>query len=335
LASDDPANPTLHANVVQNVSLTSLAPSATTAVITSLVTAVAPREHGATGWVTWCREIGAQILPLPFTYRAGGDLASSGFSAERVFYGGPSTFERVMEEAKRECFQVLPKEIARSAFTDRMQRGGKIFAFDDLHNMFEIIEWIAARQGRNAFVYAYSDAIGLCQHRYGPAGPETKQLYSKIDCEVLNLSRSLKGKQVTIVLTSDHGFRECPPQEAVFLDEHPQLANMLRMPLCGEPRFAYCYLKPDVETDFIAYINQHLSGRFYPIRARSPYAEKLFGNRSDHPEFAERIGDYILVAQGGSAIYDPLVVEGRKAFRGHHGSLLPEEMLVPLIMIRA
>ena len=318
--------------------LTSLAPSGTAPVITSLATGVAPREHGATGWITWCREVGAMILPLPFTYQAGGDLASCGHSPERLLYRGPSAFEEIAEKTGRECFQIMPRGVAASAFTGRMQRGAKVFPFAGLPHLFETVEWLvralAAAKSRTAFIYAYTDALDQTQHRFGIADPNTRRAYAEIGRELKKLALSLKGQDVGVLALSDHGFVDSPPEEAVFLHDHPALASTLRLPLSGEARFAYCHLKPGMEGAFLDYVRNGLSGKFFPIATSESRICELFGVGPEHKEFRERIGDYILASRGGAAIHDPLANEPLKAFRGLHGSLLEEEMLIPLILIR-
>lgn len=318
--------------------LTSLAPSATAPVMTSVATAVAPREHGATGWFTWCRQIGAAILPLPFAYQAGGDLAAAGHTPERLFYAGPSFFERVTAASGRECFQIMPRGIAGSVFTNRMQRGAKVFPFSGLQHLFETLEWVvrqvAAAKRRKAFVYAYTDALDHTQHRFGLSHPNTQRAYAEIGRELHALARSLNGKDAAILALSDHGFVDSPPEEAVFLSDHPGLAGTLRLPLSGEPRFAYCHLKAGSEKAFLDYAADRLSGKFFPIPTAPDRLRDLFGEGPEHAEFRERIGDYILASKGGAAIYDPLANEPLKAFRGLHGSLLEAEMRIPLIVMR-
>jgi hypothetical protein len=325
-------------NLRREIRLTSLAPSATAPVITSIATGLSPRGHGATGWVTWCRELGAQVLPLPFLYQAGGELAAAGHSPERLFYGGPSLFEQVAAATGRACFQILPRGIAGSVFTSRMLRGAKAFPFVSLAHMFEtlawVVRWIAASRTGKAFVYAYTDALDQTQHRFGLAGSDTERAYKEVGKELRKLAGALHHTDVAIIGTSDHGFVDCPPEEAVFLDDHPRLAQMLRLPLSGEPRFAYCHLKPGKEPDFLDYVSERLRGKFFPIPTASQLAERLFGDEPEHPGFRDRIGDYILAATGGAAIHDPLSSEPLKAFYGLHGSLAAAEMEIPLIVIR-
>ncbi len=318
--------------------LTSLAPSATAAVITSIATGRAPRQHGATGWVTWCPELAAHILPLPFTYEAGGDLASCGHAPEKLFGGGPSLFEEISRASGRQCFSIMPRTIAASPFTTRMQKGARIFPSASFRNMCEIAEWIARRAAASksgkAFVYAYSEEPDHIQHRFGLGASETQRAYEEIGKELRRLHQALAKSDAVLVAISDHGFVDCPAEEAVFVEDHPALGQTLRLPLSGEPRFAYCHLKPGKEKAFLDYVGNELGERFFAILTEEHWVEKLFGTGPEHPRFRDRIGEAILLAKGGAALYDPLASEPLKAFRGLHGSLLEEEMLLPLIVIR-
>jgi hypothetical protein len=44
----------------------------------------------------------------------------------------------------------------------------------------------------------------------------------------------------------------------VQLADHPELAKCLVMPLCGEPRVAYCYVCPDLRQQFERYVKKWL-----------------------------------------------------------------------------
>jgi hypothetical protein len=68
-------------------------------------------------------------------------------------------------------------------------------------------------------------------------------------------------------------------------------ADCLRMPLCGEPRAAYCYLRPDRVEQFTAYCRNRLADRFDLHRSQDLIDAGLFGNGEHPPRLAERIGD--------------------------------------------
>ncbi|MGD9172160.1 MAG: hypothetical protein PVI97_19240, partial [Candidatus Thiodiazotropha sp.] len=49
---------------------------------------------------------------------------------------------------------------------------------------------------------------------------------------------------------ADQGQVDTGPADRISLDDHPALLEMLSLPLCGEPRAAYCYLQLGCEQAF-------------------------------------------------------------------------------------
>jgi len=93
-------------------SMTSVFPSTTATAITALMTGLAPRQHGLTGWHIYFEEIGAVGAVLPFRLRATDErLAQFGLQPATVF-PYPSFFDRVPVQT----FVVSPASIVHSEF---------------------------------------------------------------------------------------------------------------------------------------------------------------------------------------------------------------------------
>ena len=78
-------------------------------------------------------------------------------------------------------------------------------------------------------------------------------------------------------------------------------------------------------------VHERLAGRFVPLETERAVAAGLFGPEEPTPELRGRLGDLLLLAQDGSRLVTP---GETMVMNGHHGSLTPEEMLVPLFMVR-
>jgi hypothetical protein len=135
-----------------------------------------------------------------------------------------------------------------------------------------------------------------------------------------------------LVITADHGQTATPPERAVHLSDHPALRQMLLLPPAAEPRAAYLYARSGQAEAVRAYVADHLADRFVLVGAERALAAGLFGPEAPTPELRARLGDLLLLARNDSRL---LGDEEKKApLHGHHGSLTPEEMLVPLLMVR-
>jgi hypothetical protein len=110
------------------------------------------------------------------------------------------------------------------------------------------------------------------------------------------------------------------------------LQDCLALPLCGEQRLSYAYVRKGREAAFEAYLDEHLAHAMEWHRSEELLAQNLFGLGRPHPELKSRIGDYTLMMKQGRVIQDPLPGETPPAMVGFHGGLSAAEMYVPLVL---
>ena len=106
------------------------------------------------------------------------------------------------------------------------------------------------------------------------------------------------------------------------------------LPLCGEPRTAFCYVRPALVEEFERYCLEVLGGKLDLIRSRELVEKGLFGLGEPHPRLDERIGDYTLLIRGNGVIRDWVPPEKLHLQLGVHGGLSPAELLVPLCVFQ-
>lgn len=104
------------------------------------------------------------------------------------------------------------------------------------------------------------------------------------------------------------------------------------MPLCGEPRAAFCYVRPGRVADFEAYCQERLGDKLELVESRHLVDQGLFGLGRPHPRLHERIGDYCLLMRGTHVIREWLPHEKRHRQVGVHGGLSRDELDVPLCL---
>jgi hypothetical protein len=131
-----------------------------------------------------------------------------------------------------------------------------------------------------------------------------------------------------VVATADHGFIDVPLEAALELPA--SLAAMLRFPLCGERRVAYCHVH-DNEA-FARQARDWLGERAEVKQSTQLVREGWFGPGEPHPRFAERVGDVALVMNGRYTVKDWTAGEARHLHIGNHGGPTADEMMIPLIV---
>ena len=308
----------------RRASLTSVFPSTTASAITTSYTGATPLEHGLTGWFTYFGEAGYVASPLPFRTR--GDnipLGDKGYSPSRAF-PTPALFESLPVRS----IVVTHKDIIDSQYNVRHCRGAERRAYDSLDGLIhETVNAVNSGPERK-FVYAYWPEYDALSHRYGSESAEAFAEFKRIDAAFGSLLDELKGSDSLVVATADHGFIDVAPEES--LDLPPELASLLRFPLCGERRVAYCHVH-----DVPGFIQK--ARNFFGERADVRPSQELveagwFGPGQAHPRFAERIGEVTLVMRGNYTVKDWTPGEARHLHIGNHGGTSEDEMMIPLIL---
>jgi predicted AlkP superfamily pyrophosphatase or phosphodiesterase len=313
-----------------NTPVTSVFPSTTTSAISTYLTAEAPQQHALTGWYMWLREIGMVAAPLPFRSRAGSKLLGSfGLSPGALFDRRP-VFDRI----ERDCFMVQPANLWDTPYTRAHTGSAMVKPFRKLSQMFGRIRRITSSR-KASFTYAYWPELDTLGHRCGMES-ETALIHLKeIDRGVADLLNGIQRSDVCLIVTADHGFVDTDDGSWVNLSDHPELAETLVAPLCGEPRAAYCYVDAHRHQDFETYVRERLSDKCEIYSSQDLIARGFFGRGEPHPRLSERIGHYCLIMKENYAIRDRLATEKQgKMMIGVHGGTSSAEMRVPLALFQ-
>ena len=203
-------------------------------------------------------------------------------------------------------------------------------AYDNLQGFIDQTVAAAKSGPERKFVYAYWPEFDALSHRHGVASAEVRAHFDALDAAFGELLARLAGSDTLLVLTADHGFIDSPPEESVELPA--ELSAMLRFPLCGERRVAFCYVHE--EKKFLEKAKQILGDRADVRPSRELVDEGWFGPGRAHPHFAERIGDVALVMQGRGTVKDWVGGEPRHLHIGNHGGMSEDEMNIPLVVAK-
>ena len=308
--------------------ITSVFPSTTAAAITTFLTGAAPQQHGITGWFTYFRELGSVIAPLPYRPRHGGSALT--VPASMLFEHAP-----IFDRLQARSYVVAPERIAYSEFSKAHNGAAQILPFATLEQMFREVGRIVRAPGERRYLYAYWPDLDRLAHEYGIASREAMAHLGEIDAAFGEFLRAIAGSDTTVIVTADHGFIDARPEQAIVLDAHPELAQTLILPLCGEPRAAFCYVHADRQRQFADYVNTHLNQYAELYDSRHLIESGFFGLGPPHPRLLERIGDYTLVMKQDASIKDWLLGEKRYVHVGVHGGMSAREMYVPLVVAHA
>lgn len=299
--------------------------------ITSFITGVAPNQHAITGWRMYLKEIGMATELIQFTTRSG-KIPLDKYGLEiKDFFDTKNIFTRT----KVDSYIIYPKDYTYSQFSSAIIQGATLFSFSNLRGLFSQIQKAIKINNRRKYIFAYWQAFDPVCHKYGTQSKKTLDHFIEIDRYLEKFVNLMDKIDATLIITADHGLINFNQSEIIKLEDHPELVKMMVVPLCGEARVAYCYVRPDKTKEFEHYIKQHLDNFCWIYKSHKLVKDGWFGFFQEDNKFLDRIGDYVLIMKKNYIIQDQILGEPAMAsqFRACHGGVSKEEMFVPLIVI--
>ncbi|MEY6432433.1 nucleotide pyrophosphatase/phosphodiesterase family protein [Thioalkalicoccus limnaeus] len=315
----------------RRTTMTSVFPPTTAAAIPTFLTGQAPQQHGLTGWHTWLRELGTVMTVLPGRPRYGGPgYREAGLDPAGLFEAKP-----LFEQIDASSHVLSPTRIAHSDFNRAYSRGAQIRAADSLTAILREARKIVRRGRGPQYLYLYWPELDRLGHEQGIEGPAAWAHLHEIERAIADFLDDITGSDTLLLVTADHGQLDTTPAEHIELADHADLADCLILPLCGEPRAAFCYLRPDRIATFLELARGRLDAVAEAHASRDLIAAGLFGSGPVNRRLADRIGDYTLLMRGSYAIHERLLTEEAHTLIGVHGGLSTAELHVPLCLLRA
>jgi Type I phosphodiesterase / nucleotide pyrophosphatase len=307
----------------RRASISAVFPSTTASAITTSFTGATPLEHGLTGWFSYFSEAACVGAALPFVRR--GEKTPLAAAPERIFIAPP-----LFDGLAVRSLVVSWRQIIDSTYNRHHCGRTERLAYDNLEGF--LAQTVAAVKSGPArkLVYAYWPEFDALAHQHGVASEPVRAHYRTLDALFGELLARLAGSDTLLVVTADHGFVDSPPEESIELP--PALAALLRFPLCGERRVAFCHAHD--RTSFLARAKDVLGDRAQVRPSVELLDEGWFGPGRAHPRILERIGDVALLMNGRGTIKDWVPGEARHLHIGNHGGTSEDEMRIPLVVAK-
>lgn len=309
--------------------ITSMFPSTTTTGISTFMTGVAPQQHALTGWFMHVKELKGIIKPLSSTFRGGDKTFSSLELDSKKIYDQKNIFLKLNIPS----YVIIEKSLLKSDYNSFLNKDAKTIKYEDnnMGSLFRKTKETILKNSKRKFIYAYWPYFDKTFHHKGEKSQKLKKHFSAIERRILSLTKSVKGTNTLLIITADHGLIDT---KTIFLEDHPRLKETLSLPLCGEPRLAYCYVKPSKRKDFEKYVKNKMSKYCQLHKSKDLIKKNYFGLYPPNPNLSGRIGDYTLIMKDNYAIKDFVLGEKRIIKKASHGGISEKEMYVPLVAMK-
>lgn len=296
---------------LQGRSLTAGFPATTVTSLSSLATGLPPGAHGMFGYQ----------VALPGEGRLLNCLRWDGQTDPQAFQSQPTVYSRAAAAGVTSSY-IAAGMYAGTGFNRAITNGVNYVPADALGQLVARAE--EALTGR-AHVTVYHPDLDSTGHMYG-SGSKTWQHQLRFVDTLAERVAEILPPGTALYVTADHGMTN--PTDRVDVDTTPSLREGVAL-LGGEARARHVYAEPGAADDVLAAWEAELGTRAWIMSRDEAVAAGCFGQVA--PELLPRIGDVVAVPHGATAIIAGRTEPLESSLVGMHGSLVPEEQLVPLL----
>jgi hypothetical protein len=320
--------------------LSSIAPSTTSAALTTFWSSAAPVAHGIVGYEAWLKEYGVvanMIGHKPITYEKGraGSLEQAGFTPEDflpVPTLGPHLAAYGIQPHAFQHYSIIKSGLSRMFF-----EGVEKHAISTAVDLWITVRELWQQQvGERLYSWVYWPEVDGLSHFFGPDDerPEGEfaafsRAFEEFFLDKLNTKQL---KDTLVILTADHGMILTDKTDPHYdLRNHPDFTRRLHLLPTGENRMAFLYIKPGQVEAVREYIERTWPNQFTLLEPAYVLEKGLFGPGETHPNLLDRVGDLIALGRGRAFWW---WAAKQNPISGRHGGLSEEEMVVPFFAAR-
>lgn len=316
--------------------LTSIAPSTTSAALTTFWTARLPAEHGIIGYELFLKEYG--FIANMITHSVSAfieepvDIRKAGFNPSENLPVEPLGKFLSSQGVRAHVYQ--HRSISSSGLSQMLLEGTERVAFDSLDDVWEgLCLDLQENRRRKTYAYVYWSGLDTRSHH---SGPDSELLYQEwlafaaVLCRFIARLKTAGLRRVLLLLTADHGQIATDIRGNYDLHNHPGLTRHLIMMPTGESRLPYLFIRSGQVSAVQDYLASHWDGQFTLLPSHTVLANGLLGQCVPHQTTLERIGSHVVFPKGNAYWW---WVNKENRLLGRHGGLSADEMLVPFFAL--
>ena len=290
-------------------------PSTTVTSITSLGTALLPGQHGLVGYTA----------RIPGTDRLLNHLQWDKSVDPLEWQPHETAFGRLAKLGVA-VTAINKREFSASGLTIAAHRGASYVGADKIG---ERIAAVLDASGRApSLTYIYDSDLDWTGHKHGVASTAWLQQLAMIDAAAEHLREELPSA-VRLVVVADHGMVDSRQESRVDVDKERVLRDGVVL-LGGEARFRHVYCRPGATED-VAATWRSVLGERAEVLTRDEVAAIGWLGPID-ASVSPRVGDVVVACRDDHAIISSVDFPYENTLIGLHGSLTPDEMLIPILV---
>jgi Uncharacterized proteins of the AP superfamily len=321
--------------------LTAVYPSETAAAVTTINTGLTPLQHSVPSWRVYVEEIDEIVRTLPFTTMDRQDLSErEDFSVDDLYKG--TNIYNDLDSQGISSTAILPNDISDSDYNSTVMNDASIAGFENAFDMALKLRTKLENSNGKEYLHCYTGQVDSALHQYGPG---SKEHFSQLESVSQALSKQLVEKvdedtaeKTLMILVADHGQTKAD-SNIVDLLSFDMVKNNLEQDDSGDiilptggPRTAILHIEQGKVGKVKEFLDQELKAEV--LRTEEAISKGLFGK--GHASSRNRFGDIIIIPkESGKMIwYDYQEYKTYEKYKGHHGGMSKEEMLVPFAAVK-
>ena len=180
-----------------------------------------------------------------------------------------------------------------------------------------------------AYLFVYHSELDMLGHMHGVGSPYWRHHLAEVDRLAEQLATVLP-EDAFLYITADHGMVDTDEQSRIDVASDPDLTEGVRV-VAGEPRARQVYTGRAQPPTSSLHGGNGSPGRHRGQPRRSRRRGLVRASGPSQSGILDRVGDVVAAAHGTTALIAPHREHTESRLVGHHGSLTPHEMEVPLL----
>jgi len=314
--------------------ITAIFPSTTAAASNTINTGLMPSEHGLFEWRLYIDEYDMVMKSLPFipAYKQDRAKFSEMDPDPSILFHGKTFYETLKENGVK-SYVVSYADLLKSRYSKIMYSGTKEKKrYDFLFEGFLILKKLIEKMKDDSYVFFYIEDPDKMEHRYGPGSPEHLEALHYIAEMFDSLIKNLAGNDISIIISSDHGFT--PVNNKIYVSGVENLLfirNGKRTPEAWSPRDMAMYTGEPEKLKLL--LESKLEGKADVVTKSELLNSGILGSKMPDEKYLSRIGDVTVLPYSGNTVWYKYYEDDIIKDRGMHGGLSREEMIIPFSTI--
>ncbi|NMA50953.1 MAG: alkaline phosphatase family protein [Mollicutes bacterium] len=298
-------------------------PSTTACVLTSVVTAQFPENHGIWGWFNYDRSLNIDYCPLLFCDRKSEtNLLDYGIKPQQVFKQNS-----LLKNLKTKVNVLFPNYICDSIYSSFVVNKENRYSYNDFNDIVNFMEKNCQTE-KESYTYLYLSDIDTLEHENGIDSRIVKDKLEEIENLIEKISEN---KDLTIIFTADHG--QINITKDIILDFEKYNNMFYAYPSIDYGTASY-YIKKGYEKAFEKSFKEKYSNDMILFKTEDFINNNFFGIGNFQSMAKDNLGEYISICKKGNYLINNTNIKKYYGkIKGNHSGLSHDEMIIPLIII--